>query len=159
GVAVGDFDNDGLPDMFLCGLNTPNALFKNLGNWKFKEVTQEAGLMATNKYCRGAVFADLNGDGFLDLLVTTTGQGVLCFQNDGHGKFIDVSKSAGTLSRHGSVTLALADVDGNGTLDLYIANNRTEDIRDRGQVDIEMVGGKLSIPPRLRERLVVIDGK
>src|SRR5438046_5715235 len=98
GVALGDFDNDGLIDVFLCGLNTPNALFKNLGGWKFKDVTREAGLTFTNKYYRGAVFADINGDGFVDLLITTTGQGVLCFENDGHGHFKDVSQTAGTLS-------------------------------------------------------------
>src|SRR5436309_805264 len=44
GVAVGDYDNDGLPDLFLCGLDTPNALYKNLGDWKFKNVTAEAGV-------------------------------------------------------------------------------------------------------------------
>jgi hypothetical protein len=159
GLALGDFDNDGLPDIFLCGLNTPNALYKNLGNFKFRDVTREAGLTFTNKYYRGAAFADIDGDGALDLLVTTTGQGVLCFHNDGHGKFKDVTADAGTGSRHGSVTIALADVDGNGTLDLYIANNRTDDIRDRGQVDIGMINGQLVIPPGLRERLLVMEGK
>ena len=158
GVATGDFDNDGLADIFLCGLSSPNALFKNLGGWRFKNVTREAGLIFTNKYYRGAVFADLNGDGFLDLLVTTTGQGVLCFENDGHGHFNDVTASAGTASQHGSMTLALADVDGNGTLDLYVANNRSDDIRDRGQVDVGMAKGQLVIPPWLKDRLVVING-
>src|SRR3989475_11096183 len=56
------------------------------------------------------------------------------------------------------MTLALADVDGNGTLDLYVANNRTDDIRDRGQVDIYMLRGELMIPPALRDRLVVDHG-
>ena len=56
--------------------------------------------------------------------------------NDGHGKFSDATKAAGTASRYGSVTLALADVDGNGTLDLYVANNWTDDIRDCGEVDL-----------------------
>src|SRR5258708_12970090 len=55
--------------------------------------------------------------------------------------------------------MALADVDGNGTLDLYVANNRTDDIRDRGEVDLQMVNGKLSVPPALKDRLVVINGK
>jgi len=159
GVAVGDFDNDGLPDIFLTGLNSPNALFKNLGHWKFKDVTKEAGLAFTNKYYRGTVFADINGDGFLDLLIATTGQGVLYFENDGKGHFTDKTQSAGTGSKSGSVTLALADVDGNGTLDLYVANNRSEDIRDRGQVDIGMVRGKLAIPPWFRDRLLIVNGQ
>src|SRR5258708_29232221 len=125
GVAIGDYDNDGLPDIYLCSLNGRNALYKNLGGMRFKDVTQESGIVCSNQFCRGAVFADINGDGFLDLLVATTGNGVLCFLNDGHGKFSDVTAAAGTASRYGSVTMALADVDRNGTLALYVANNRT----------------------------------
>src|SRR6266446_8958989 len=159
GVAVGDYDNDGLPDIYFCSLDGRNALYKNLGDWKFKDVTTESGIVCTNEFCRGAVFADLNGDGSLDLLVATTGNGVLCFLNDGHGKFSDVTQAAGTASKFGSVTMALADIDGNGTLDLYVANNRTDDIRDRGQVDVQMVNGKLAVPTQFKNRLVIVDGK
>src|SRR5205085_8580018 len=113
----------------------------------------------SNQFCRGAVFADIDGDGMLDLLVATTGEGVLCFRNEGQGKFADVTAAAGTATKYGSVTLTLADVDGNGTLDLYVANNRTDDIRDRGQVNIRMVSGKLVVPPALSDRLVIVDGK
>ncbi len=159
GVAVGDYDNDGLPDLYFCSLNGSNALYRNLGGMKFKDVTQLSGIVCSNRFCRGAVFADINGDGFVDLLVATTGSGVLCFLNDGHGKFSDVTASAGTASGYGSVTLTLADIDGNGTLDLYVANNRTDDIRDHGQVDLQMINGKLTIPPSLTNRLVLINGK
>src|SRR6516164_10661617 len=76
GVAVGDFDNDGLPDLYFCSLNGHNALYKNLGGFKFKEVTSDSGIVVSNQFCRGAVFADINGDGFLDLLIATTGNGV-----------------------------------------------------------------------------------
>lgn len=159
GVAVGDFDHDGLPDLFLCSLEGRNTLYKNLGNWKFQDVTAAAGLVCTNRYTRGAVFADVNGDGALDLLVTVSGQGVLCFMNDGHGKFSDATAAAGTASKFGSATLALADVDGNGTLDLYVANYRTDNIRDQGQVAISMVRGRMTIQPSLRDRLVIINGE
>ena len=159
GVALGDYDNDGLPDIYFCSLNGKNSLYKNLGGFRFKDVTSESGIVCSNQYCRGAVFADINGDGFLDLLVATTGDGVLTFQNDAHGKFQDVTASAGTGSKSGSVTLTLADVDGNGTLDLYVANNRTDDIRDKGEVDLRMVNGKLTVPPALKNRLVVVAGK
>ena len=159
GVAVGDFDNDGLPDIFLCGLHGRNALYKNLGGFKFKDVTAESGILCHNPFCRGAVFADVNGDGNLDLLITTTGGGVFCFINDGNGKFHDATQEAGLSSRHGGVTMTLADVDGNGTLDLYVANNRAEDIRDQGQVDLQMVNGKLVVPAPLQERLLEVDGR
>jgi hypothetical protein len=159
GVAVGDFDNDGLPDLYFCSLNGRNALYKNLGGFRFKDVTQNSGITCSNRFCRGAVFADVNGDGFLDLLIATTGNGVMCFINDGKGHFSDKTQEAGTATRYGSVTMALADVDGNGTLDLYVVNNRTDDIRDRGQVDLQMVNGKLTVPPSLTNRLTVINGK
>ena len=61
--------------------------------------------------------------------------GVLCFTNKGDGTFVDCSESAGTLSKYGAMTMALADIDGNGTLDLYVANYRVEDSRDRAEFD------------------------
>ena len=56
------------------------------------------------------------------------------------------------------MTMALADVDGNGTLDLYVANNRSSDIRDEGSITLRRVGGKLVIPAKYRNRLVVSGG-
>ena len=159
GVAVGDYDGDGLADIYLCSLNGSNALYKNLGGWKFRDVTKESGIVCTNPFCRGAVFADVNGDRHADLLVATTGGGVRCFLNDGQGRFFDATQAAGTASKFGSVTMALADIDGNGTLDLYVANNRTDDIRDRGEVDVKMVNGRLAIPSWYKDRLLIIDGK
>ncbi len=159
GLAAGDFDNDGWPDLYFCSLQGSNVLYKNLGDGTFKDVTAESGIVCPGQNYRGAVFADVTGDGWLDLLIATTGNGVLCFTNDGHGKFADATAFAGTASQYGSVTLALADVDGNGTLDLYVCNNRTDDIRNRGSVEIKMARGQLIIPPALKDRLVVIDGQ
>jgi hypothetical protein len=159
GVAVGDFDDDGWPDLYFCSLQGRNMLCKNLGAGKFKDVTAGSGVVCPGQNYRGAVFADVNSDRTLDLLISTTGSGVLCFTNDGRGKFADATAFAGIGSKHGSVTMALADVDGNGTLDLYVCNNRTDDIRDRGQVDIQMLRGQLIIPPALKDRLVVVNGQ
>jgi hypothetical protein len=159
GVAVGDFDNDGLPDIFLCSLSGRNALYKNLGNWRFKDVTAEAGLGGLLPLSRGAVFADINGDGFLDLLISVTGRGVLCFLNDGHGRFTDVTAAAGTSGKYGSTTMALADIDGNGTLDLYIANYRTDDIRDHGRVTMTMVHGRPVLAGADTNRFLLVNGQ
>src|SRR5688572_25616905 len=73
GVALGDFDNDGLCDIYFCSLAGSNVLYKNLGGWKFKDVTAEAGVACPRQSCTGAVFADLDGDSDLDLLVTSMG--------------------------------------------------------------------------------------
>ena len=155
GVAVGDYDNDGLPDIYFCSLTGHNRLYKNLGNWHFKDVTEAAGVGCAGHVCRGAVFADINGDGRLDLLVSTLGGGVLCFTNRGDGTFADVSESAGLLSHYGAMTLALADVDGNGTLDLFVANSRTNDIHDLVNVRAGKVNGKLVLPPEMQNRLLL----
>jgi len=92
---VGDIDNDGLPDAFLCHLPGNNALFKNLGNCHFTNITSSAGLGAPIPNTRGAAFADVNGAPSLDLLVTVTGRGVLCFLNDGAGHFTPISWTNG----------------------------------------------------------------
>lgn len=136
GVAAGDFDGDGLPDLFFCHLGGANALFRNLGNARFENVTAAPGLGEPLPQSRGATFADLNGDRDLDLLVSVNGRGVLCFLNDGRGHFREATATAGTGGRSGSTTLDLADVDGNGTLDLYVTHYRNEDIRDRGRVNL-----------------------
>ena len=92
GVAIGDIYHDGLPAIFLCSLDGRNALYKNLGGMKFKDVTAGSGIVCSNRVCRGAVFADINGDGWLDLLVSTTGNGVLCFTNKGDGTFVGLQR-------------------------------------------------------------------
>ena len=161
GVALGDFDNSGLPGIFLCSLDGHNALYKNLGGMKFKDVTQAAGIDCGTRICRGAVFADINGDGWLDLLISTTGSGVLCFTNKGNGTFAECSQYAGTLSPYGAGTMALADIDGRGPLDLYVADYRVEDSRDRAEfatLDVFRVNGRLVADPARRDRFVYTNG-
>ena len=159
GVALGDFDGDGLCDIYLCNLGGSNALYKNLGGWKFQDVTAEAGVACTNQSSTGAVFADLDGDGWLDLLVTSLGGPNACFHNDGHGHFENVTEAAGLTSRLGSTTMALADIDGNGTLDLYVANyGATSILRSGGALNISYVNGKPVVHGRYAQRLKFIDG-
>jgi hypothetical protein len=153
GVAVGDFDNDGLPDIFLCALDGHCALYRNLGGFKFQDVTAASGIVCTNYVCRGAVFADINGDGWPDLLVGTMGHGVLVFTNKHDGTFADISGSAGLLSDHCAATLALADVDGNGTLDVYVADYKSFSLQDRADATLLVVNGQLEVPPRLKDEV------
>jgi hypothetical protein len=124
GVALGDFDGDGWCDVYLCAIDGTNALFRNLGDWRFENVTSRAGLGAA-WHSTGAIFADIDADGDLDLLVNSLGQGTHCFRNVGNARFQDVTSEAGVKSQTGSTSLAIADVDGDGDLDLYVANYGT----------------------------------
>lgn len=159
GLAVGDYDGDGRPDLFLCDLSGQNALYRNLGGWRFQDVTAEAGLGAALPASRGAVFADLDGDRKPELLVSVNGRGVVCWRNDGHGHFLDATAEAGTAARTGATTLALADVDGDGDLDLYVTNYRQDDIRDRGRVNLRMVQGRPILPGSETNRFVMLNGR
>jgi enediyne biosynthesis protein E4 len=130
GVALGDVDGDGLPDIFLTSNQGANALYRNLGDWRFEDITASAGVAMTGRHSTGAVFADVDGDGTLDLLVSTLGGGVALFINDGHGRFTERTAEAGLGGHSGSMTMTLTDVDGDGHLDLYVANYKTRSAMD-----------------------------
>lgn len=159
GVAAGDVDGDGRTDLFFCQLSGTNALYRNLGGWRFEDITVRAGLSERLPETRGATFADLNGDGRVDLLVSVNGRGVRCFLNQGQGRFEEATARAGTGSRLGSTTLAVADVDGNGTPDLYVTNYRPDDIRDRGRVNMTLVNGRPYLRGSETNRFLILEGK
>ena len=139
GVALGDVDGDGLCDVYLCRLDgRENKLYRNLGNWKFQDVTEPAGVGCGNQNSTGATFADIDGDGALDLLVNSMGGGTRVFLNDGKGHFKEVTAQAGVLAGTAAMSMALADVDGDGDLDLYVANNRSSTIREEPNTDISI---------------------
>ena len=141
GVALIDYDGDGLLDIFLTGggsfegpdrkriVGNPCKLFKNLGDWKFRDATQEVGLDTLGGqpwfYSHGAAVADYDSDGWPDLLVTGYGR-VALFRNEkdeatGARKFREVTKQAGLLGDHiWATSAAFADFDGDGRTDLYI---------------------------------------
>jgi hypothetical protein len=165
GVAAGDFNQDGLCDLYFCQLEGPNALYQNLGNWKFKNVTQEVSLENTDiscakQYSTGATFADIDGDGNLDLIVTSLESTNRCFLNNGKGKFSEVSTQVGFNTNLGSTSIALADMDNDGDLDLYITNYRTSTYKDfGGDLLLHMnEKGHLIVPPHYKDRLC-IDGE
>lgn len=150
GVALGDVDGDGRCDVFLAGSAGGSALYLNRGDWHFTNITATAfeptpgGIPVLSALdATGAVFADVDGDGHLDLLVNAVGQGTHLFHNDGHGHFSDVTQASGLTSTSGAMSLALADIDGDGDLDLYVANYRSTTIRDdfRQNIEVKSVDG------------------
>lgn len=123
GVALGDVDGDGWVDLYLCMLDRPNVLYRNLGGWRFEDVTERSGAGLGDRLSRGAVLADADGDGDLDLFVAVHGGTNALLLNDGSGVFEEVD--AGFEGEWGSSTLALADIDGDEDLDAYFANYKT----------------------------------
>jgi enediyne biosynthesis protein E4 len=142
GVAAGDVNGDGLADLYFCSLDGPNALYLNLGGWRFREVAEQAGVSCVGLDASSALFADVDGDGDLDLLVSSVGGGTHLFNNDGSGRFAEAADVLN--ANRAGTSMALADLDGNGTLDLYIANYRVVTLRDQPNTAFrfKMVNGK-----------------
>ena len=155
GVAAGDYDGDGLCDLYFCTLTSGNHLFRNLGDWRFTETTAAAGVRCEGQWSTGTAFADLDGDGKLDLLVNSIGGGTRLFHNLGGGHF-EERKDAGFKRELGAHSLAVADVDGDGDLDVYVANYRTATVRDNPvSVRLRQVNGEFVVPPPYEDRFLV----
>lgn len=130
GVSLGDVDGDGLPDIFLAKTEGCNALYRNLGNWKFEDITTSARVGACDRFTTGSAFADIDGDGDLDLvIVATTGPNAIFF-NDGKGRFTERRDVGLDSVGRGATTITMADVAGDGTLALYIANYKPYSVDD-----------------------------
>lgn len=164
GVAAGDVDGDGWCDLYFCRLNGPNRLYRNLGDWKFQDMTEFAGVAGAGMTSTGAAFADLEGDNDLDLIVNSVGNGTHLFLNDGHGRFIEAATILN--EKKGGMSMALGDMDGDGYLDLYIANYRTSALMDMpnlratfktkdGKLVLDTIGGRPLTDPDLMDRFAV----
>ncbi|MEE8585582.1 MAG: CRTAC1 family protein [Acidobacteriota bacterium] len=162
GVAVGDYDNDGWPDLYLTNYG-PNRLFRNRGDGSFQDVTEKAGL-ADTRWSASAGFFDYNKDGLLDLYVTNyldyplenpiecsdyemkersychphhfSGVPDSLFRNNGDGTFSDVSQAAGIARPDGKgLGVVLADLDADGWPDIYVANDSVGNFLFRNKGD------------------------
>jgi hypothetical protein len=168
GVALGDVDGDGWCDIFLCGIDSRCELYRNLGGWKFESITDSAGVACEGLGPSGAALADLDGDGDLDLIVNTVGQGTHMFLNDGQAHFTELTRTNVLNPGRAGMSMALADIDGNGTLDLYVANYRVVTIRDQpglkltgntinGRPVVVAVDGRPTTEPDLRGRFTLVE--
>jgi hypothetical protein len=127
GVAIGDYDGDGLPDIFVVSKTESCRLFRNLGNFKFEDVTEKAGVgdhgAAAMIWKQAATFVDVNNDGLLDIYVCRTGAPNLLYINQGDGTFKEMAHAYGLDVNDSSVVAAFCDYDRDGWLDVYIATN------------------------------------
>ena len=131
GVAAGDFDGDGLEDLFVVrGDIGPNLLYRNLGGNRFEDVAEQAGVAYTksataNYRHSGPAFADLDGDGYLDLFMGALEYDPpLLFRNNGDGTFTNVTESSGidTIAAQYTVSVAFGDYDLDGDLDMFLTH-------------------------------------
>jgi hypothetical protein len=129
GVAVFDYNNDGLLDIYFAtatllplgtAVNGPNRLYKNLGNGRFQDVTEAAGV-GYRGFCHGIIAGDIDNDGDQDVFLCNYGSNVL-YLNNGNGTFTDISKAAGIDAPNWSSGGAMLDYDNDGYLDLYVSN-------------------------------------
>jgi hypothetical protein len=129
GIALLDYDGDGRLDIYVVSgaelspsrqrIPHRNALFRNLGGWRFEDVSAKAGVDLA-AWGQGVCAGDADGDGRIDLYVTNWGPNAL-FRNAGDGTFVDVAATAGVAAGGWSTGCAFLDADADGDLDLYVA--------------------------------------
>ena len=129
GVATGDINNDGLPDIYFTANNKGgNKLYLNKGNFEFQDITEQASLAGSSSWCTGVSMADINGDGLLDIYVSSVnnkyelkGHNEL-FINNGNSTFTEESAKYGLDFSGLTTQTTFLDFDRDGDLDCYILN-------------------------------------
>ncbi len=138
GVGIGDFNNDGLADVYLTSNMGDNKLFLNKGNWKFEDITQKAGVAGTRFWSTGVSVADVNADGLLDIYVCNAGNAQgderenELFINNGDLTFTDKASEYGLADKGFSTHAAFFDFDKDGDLDCYVLNNSSRPVASLG---------------------------
>ncbi|MBX2815504.1 MAG: VCBS repeat-containing protein [Saprospiraceae bacterium] len=133
GVAIGDVNNDGLPDLYFTANMGPNKLYLNKGNLQFEDISVSAGIAGTRSWSTGVSMADVNGDGWLDIYVSNSGdvsgdnKENELFINGGDLTFSEQAAQYGLNNAGYSTQASFFDYDGDGDLDCYLLNNSFKD--------------------------------
>ena len=126
GVAAGDFNNDGLEDLFFTGNMVPNKLYINQGDFKFKDISDEAGIEGDDRWYSGVSLIDINKDGFLDIYIAVGGENEpnnnVLYINNQDNTFTEKAEAYGIDDDGYSMHSTFFDYDKDGDLDLYVAN-------------------------------------
>jgi hypothetical protein len=152
GAAWGDYDNDGLLDLFVANDNTPNYLYRNNGDGTFADVAIETGVAFSEdgreQSCMGVEFEDLDNDGWLDIMVTNfSGESNTLYRNTGEGFFRDDSNRSGLVGdswRDLSWGVGFFDFNNDGWKDVFVAN---------GHIYPQVDAAPLNITYRQRNKL------
>lgn len=142
GVAIADINNDNLPDLYFSSNQNSNKLYLNKGNFKFEDITGRAGVSGIGNWKTGVTFADVNGDGFLDIYSCAvggykgfTGSNQLLI-NNGDLTFSDQTEKYGLNFQGFSTQSVFFDFDNDGDLDMYLVNHSVHSIRSYGDVSL-----------------------
>ena len=122
GIAIADVDGDGLQDIYFVNQIGSNELYRAVGKGKFENITGKAGVGLAERTSVTASFADIDNDGDPDLFVTTVRHGNALFENQGKGKFEDVTEQSGLVYAGHSSAGVFFDYDRDGLLDLFLTN-------------------------------------
>mgnify|MGYP006154753301 FL=1 len=122
GLAIADVDGDGNLDLYFVTQAGSNGLWRNLGNGRFEDITEQAGVAVENKIGVTASFADIDNDGDPDLYTTTVRGGNVLFENLGGGQFKDISQASGLNHKGHSSAAVFFDYNRDGLLDVYLTN-------------------------------------
>ena len=152
GVAVGDIDNDGLPDLFLTANMVSSRLYLNKGDMRFEDITESAGV-TTRKWATGAAMVDINDDGYLDIYVCVSARrassgkqrGNLLFLNNGNRTFTEAAARYGLADTGYATNAVFLDYDGDRDLDVFLLNNSPQDFA-RGAADAHPLGVRSDSP-------------
>lgn len=134
GIGLGDFNNDGLTDIYFCGNHVDNKLYINLGNLKFEEIAKKAGVHCPDVWSTGVSIMDINGDGLHDIYVCKSGNPEgenrhnELFINNGDLTFTEKAAAYGIADKGLSSHAAFFDYDKDGDLDCYLLNNSFKSI-------------------------------